>query len=103
MVEAQVPQTSSSSMTGLVVGGLITFAAVTTVGATPTDQARPPILSEQLRQWETTPVLSGDTRVIGTEQWKAVLTQFAAHLIEDTIEPVPEFDAVISEHFWDLA
>ena len=84
----------------------MTFAAETSVGSFSVEKSHPPMLSKQLRSWESTPELSSASAYkngIDSERWKTVLTQFATRLIEETIEPIPEFDAIITERFWDLA
>ncbi|MBX3180282.1 MAG: hypothetical protein KF886_23270 [Candidatus Hydrogenedentes bacterium] len=91
-------------MTGLVLGGLITVSAATNAGNAPALEYGTPLLSEQLREWEwdSGRVVCGSS-AITTEQWRMALTQFAGRMLENTVAPDPEFDAIVMEHFWDLA
>lgn len=96
--------TTSASTTSLGLGVLVTtVGTASSFGGSPTHELPEARLSEQVRPWESTLLLSGITEAIDIRRWQAVLTQFAERLTEGTIDPVPEFDAVITEHFWDLA
>ncbi len=96
--------TTSASITSLGLGVLVTtMGTATTFGGLPAPGFPEARLSEQVRPWEPMLLHSGTTEAIDIHRWQAVLTQFAQRLIEGTIDPVPEFDAVITECFWDLA
>jgi hypothetical protein len=104
MVDIQYASTGNS-LTGLVLAGIITASAVTTTGDSPPQIPPAAMLSEQFREWERTPTFAQpeESHGITAEQLRRALTQFAGRMLDNTIDPVPEFDAIISEHFWDLA
>lgn len=60
-------------------------------------------MTAQNRPWQDLGFLPPLSTQTGQgEQWHSILTNFVHRIVNDTVDPIPEFDALVAKHFWDL-
>lgn len=95
-------QYGSFATTNLARGFLpITVAAIGITGTTLPWTPQP--LSDQILPWENLTYSASTVVVEPWQDWTQVLSSFAQQLLDETVDPDPEFDQILWENFWDLA
>ena len=59
-------------------------------------------LSHQVRPWEYNHMYPGVETGESAQELETVLGEFASRIAGEIVDPAPEIDAFITEHFWDL-
>jgi len=59
-------------------------------------------ISQQVRSWEGVEMSQGTASVRSVLEPEVVLSLFAKQIAGETVDPPPEIDTFITEHFWEL-